>query len=186
MENIKDDEGTVVDLGTTNFPLTGIIVCDQRPVNNKFEQETESEKDAKFIYDSQVQPNCYLSTTERDACTTLVLENHNNEDVYIILEFENNSSQEFKCIDGIVYPDTRFYLIGKVDVTRFNPSESTVNEENRDRVFTKDYITTVKMSVSSMAKAYNVPPNLLSNNLEIGVETTPQWVAATPTGLRLD
>ena len=186
MDNIKDDEGTVVDLGTNNFPLTGIIVCDQRPVNNKFEQETESEKDAKFIYDSQVKTGCYLTTTEQDACTTLVLENHNNEDVYIILELENNSSQEFKCVDGIVYPNTRFYLIGKVDVTRYNPSESTVEEDNRDRVFTKDYITTVIMTVSSMAKAYNVPPNLLSNNLEIGVETTPQWVAATPTGLRLD
>ena len=42
------------------------------------------------------------------------------------------------------------------------------------------------MTVSSLAKAYNVLPNLLTSNLEIGVETTPQWIAATPTAIRLD
>ena len=78
------------------------------------------------------------------------------------------------------------YLIGKVEAARYNPSESNINSENNKQIFTKDYITTVNMTVSSLAKAYNVPPNLLSNNLEIGVETTPQWVAAQPTVIRLE
>ena len=78
------------------------------------------------------------------------------------------------------------YLIGKVEASLYNSSDPNVHSENKDQVFTKDYITTVNMTVSSLARAYNVPPNLLSNNLEIGVETTPQWEAATPTIIRLE
>ena len=32
-----------------------------------------------------------------------------DEDVNIILEFENNSESPFTCLDGIVYPGTRFF-----------------------------------------------------------------------------
>ena len=92
----------------------------------------------------------------------------------------------FQCIDGSIYPHTRFYLIGEVEAARYNTADPNVNDDNKQRVFTKDYITTVNMTVSSLAKAYNVPPNLLSNQLEIGVETTPQWEAATPTTIRLE
>ena len=115
-----------------------------------------------------------------------MLQSYKNEDVNIILEFENNSGEQFTCIDGIVYPGTRFYLIGKVEASLYNSPDPNVHSENKDQVFTKDYITTVNMTVSSLARAYNVPPNLLSNNLEIGVETTPQWEAATPTIIRLE
>lgn len=184
-----------ISVGTNKFPLKGIIVCNQRPVDYKFEQETiehgsTSDANVLFIYDNQVKSGCYLTTTAdntwKEGCNTLVLQSQMGEDVNIILEFENNSDEDFTCVDGIVYRGTRFYLIGKVEAARYNPSESNINSENNKQIFTKDYITTVNMTVSSLAKAYNVPPNLLSNNLEIGVETTPQWVAAQPTVIRLE
>lgn len=179
----------------TNFPLKGIIVCDQRPVDYEFEprnveQGAVSDADVLFIYDNQVKSNCYLTTQAEgvwaEGCNTLVLQSLKDEDVNIMLEFENNSGQQFTCIDGIVYPGTRFYLIGKVDASLYNSQDPYVHSENKDQVFTKDYITTVNMTVSSLARAYNVPPNLLSPNLEIGVETTPQWEGATPTVMRLE
>jgi hypothetical protein len=77
-------------------------------------------------------------------------------------------------------------MIGRVEASQFRFPDPNVNDENRGQVFTKDYITTVNMTVSSLAKAYNVPPNLLSPNLEIGVETTPQWEGATPTVIRFE
>lgn len=193
--SLNDAKGNLIPVGENNFPLTGIIVCDQRPVDYKFEtivgeQGSASDVDVKFIYDSQVETNSCLKTTAEgtwnNVCNTLVLRSHDGEDVNIILEFENNSGQAFNSIDGIVYPETRFYLIGKVEPGRYETPGSTVPDDNRKRVFTRDYITKVNMTVSSLAKAYNVPPNLLSNNLEIGVETTPDWVAATPTGFRLE
>ena len=178
---IKDNAGDDITIGTTDFPLTGVIVCGQRPVNYQFEQASNSDVDVKFIYDSQVKKSddtyYYLTTSvPSGGPSTLVLQSYAGEDVDIILEFENNGEQTFRCIDGFVYPNTRFYLIGKVVA----PVKDD-NDEKTNQVFTKDYITTVNMTVKSLAKAYNVLPNLLTSNLEIGVETTPKWVAATPT-----
>ena len=192
---LKDAENTDVDVSGNKFLLTGIIVCDQRPVGYRFlpkevEEGTISDADVLFIYDSQVKSGCYLNPLDEnvwaEGCNTLVLQSGKGEDVNIILEFENKSGSPFTCLDGIVYPGTRFYLIGRVEASLYNTSDGNAKEENKGQVFTKDYITTVNMTVSSLARAYNVPPNLLSPNLEIGVETTPQWVAATPTSIRLE
>ena len=180
---VKDDKGDDITIGTSDFQLTGVIVCGQRPVNYLFEQDSNSDVNVKFIYDSQVKEDCFLSTTVTDACNTLVLQSFDGEDVNIILEFENKGTQTFKCVDGYVYPGTRFYLAGKVEALKGN--DVTESEETH-RVFTKDYITTVNTVVTSLAKAYNVLPNLLTSNFEIGVETTPQWIAVTPTVVRME
>lgn len=192
---LKDAENQNVSVNDNQFPLKGIIVCDQRPVDYRFvpeevEQGTISDAEVLFIYDNQVKTGCYLNPQNEgvwaEGCNTLVLQSLKGEDVNIILEFENNSGSPFTCIDGIVYPDTRFYMIGRVEASLYNSPDPNVHDENKGQVFTKDYITTVNMTVNSLARAYNVPPNLLSPNLEIGVETTPQWEGATPTVIRLD
>lgn len=190
---LKDAKNEDVAVGTESFPLKGIVVCDQRPVDYRFEpqlveQGAVSDANVLFIYDNQVVSGSHLTYQSDwlDGCNTLVLQSLKGEDVNIILEFENNSGKDFTCLDGVVYQGTRFYMIGKVEASLFNSPDPNVNSENRDQVFTKDYITTVNMTVSSLARAYNVPPNLLSPNLEIGVETTPQWEGATPTVIRLE
>lgn len=189
---LKDAEGKDVSVNNTTFPLTGIIVCGQHPLDYRFEpkeiqQGTVSEADVKFIYDNQVESDSYLTAQSdwKPGCNTLVFQSYKKDDVNIILEFQNNGA-DFKGIDGTIYQGTRFYLIGKVDPALYNFEDPNVNIENKDQVFTKDYITTVNMTVSSLARAYNVPPNLLMSNLEIGVETTPQWEGVTPTVIRLE
>lgn len=164
------------------FLLKGVIICGQRPVNYKFVPGDNSDAYTKFIYDSQVKENCTLSATSTDACTTLVLQSYGGEDVNIILEYENNSELTFKCVDGIVYPHTRFYLIGKVGAAGGTGGD----EISSGRVFTKDYITTVNMTVTSLAKAYNVLPNLLGGSLELGVELTTKWIQAETTNVLLN
>lgn len=192
---LKDSENQNVSVNGNQFPLTGIIVCDQRPVDYKFvpeevEQGTISDAEVLFIYDNQVKTDCYLNPQNEgvwaEGCNTLVLQSLKGEDVNIILEFENNSGKPFTCLDGIVYPSTRFYMIGRVEASLYNSPDPNAHDENKGQVFTKDYITTVNMTVNSLARAYNVPPNLLSPNLEIGVETTPQWEGATPTVIRME
>ena len=194
-ETLKDAKNNDVTIGATSFPLTGIIVCDQRPVGYRFlpkevEEGTISDANVLFIYDSQVESGCCLKPQDEnvwaEGCNTLVLQSLKDEDVNVILEFENNSDKDFECLDGIVYRGTRFYMIGRVEASLYNTPAPNVHDENKGQVFTKDYITTVNMTVSSLARAYNVPPNLLSPNLEIGVETMPQWVAATPTVIRME
>jgi len=166
-----------------NFALKGVIICGQRPVDYNFVPGDNSDALTKFIYDSQVKENCTLSATSTDACTTLVLQSYEGEDVNIILEYENNSELTFKCVDGIVYPHTRFYLIGKVEALK---GEQVTTSEETHQVFTKDYITTVNMTVTSLAKAYNVLPNLLGGGLELGVELTTKWIQAETTNVLLN
>ena len=171
-----------ITVGTSSFPLTGIIVCGQREVGYDFAPKDNSDADVKFIYDSQVTSGSYLTTSGTQPTTTLVLQSYDGENVNIILEFENNSGVTFQCIDGKVYPNTRFYLIGEIDAT----TGTGTKPDGINRVFTKDYITEVNMQVVSLAKAYNVLPNILSSNLEIGVMTTPQWIAAEPESVKLN
>ena len=191
---IRTTTGTIPDgknpannitVGTTNFPLTGVIVSGQRSVNYQFEQTSNLGADMKFVYDSQVKTNAgdYYYLTQSSSVptagpTTLVLQSYDGEPVKIILEFENKSGSQFYGMNQqIIYPGTRFYLVGEIDPSVGTGGDTT----SAGRVFTKDYTTLVNVTVASLAKAYNVLPNILSSNLEIGVETTPQWIAATPT-----
>lgn len=180
--NLTDAKGTAVEVGTNNFPLTGIIVGGQMPVGFDFKPTTSypvySEADMKYIYDNQL-PALYLSS-ETDATlltNTLVLQTYDNKKVPVALEFINNSDKDFVGVDGIVYKGTKFYLVAEIDPSEFSEDPRT---EIRDRVFTQDYTTTLNMKVTGLAKAYNVVPNLLSPRLELGIELVTKWVSTTP------
>ena len=174
---LKDNDDHDVDLGTDNFPLKGIIVGGQRPVDYEFKQTENTDTKVKFLYDSQVESGCKLSTTSTLGCQTLVLQSYDGEDVDIVLEFENdNDNLIFTGVNGCyVYPHTRFYLIGKIPAI---PVQDIVDDKDK-RVFTKDYITTVNLKVTTLKKAYNLLPSLLTGHLELGIEVS-DWVAATP------
>lgn len=191
-DTFKDAANKDITIGDNKFPLTGVIVGGQRALDYKFEPKTTSEAGVKFVYDRQVNTYNsenstyahYLSTSESEVETTntLVLQSVDAEDVTFILEFENKSGVLFHGVNNdIIYPNTRFYLVGTIAPTY----DSTKGDYTR-RVFTKDYTTLVNVTVSSLAGAYNVLPNILSSNLEIGVETTPQWIAATPSTVILE
>jgi hypothetical protein len=137
-----------------------------------------SEADMKYIYDSQL-PELYLSSSSDAAqmTHTLVLQSYDHKKIPVVLEFRNNSDNDFMGLDGIVYRGTKFYLVGEIDPSEFSEDSRT---EIRDRVFTQDYTTTLNMKVTGLSKAYNVVPNLLSPRLEMGIELTPKWVATTP------
>lgn len=190
--SLQDSQNTAITVGTDKFKLTGIIVGGQLPVGFDFRPETVypvySEADMRFIYDSQVNTNgtganepFYLSTTaETEFTQTLVLQSYTGRSLKLVLEFENNSGQDFYGYNGTVYKGTKFYLVGEVE-----PKSDNYKPKASDRVFTQDHITTVNVTVTSLAKAYNVLPNLMSPRLEMGLELTPKWVQATTTDVIL-
>lgn len=191
-ENLKDSKDINRSVGTENFKLTGIIVGGQLPVGFDFRPETVypvySEADMRFIYDSQVNTNgttdtpFYLSTsTNENYIQTLVLQSYTGRSLKLVLEFENNSGQDFYGYNGTVYRGTKFYLVGEVVPTNVENNPKVCD----NRVFTQDYITTVNVTVTSLAKAYNVLPNLMSPRLEMGLELTPKWVQAETTDVIL-
>ena len=184
--SLPDANAVSVAVGADNFQLTGIIVGGQLPVGFDFRPETVyplySEADMKFIYDTQfgesLKTDVYLSTTQSTVpVNTLVLQSYERKTVKLVLEFVNNSDKDFKGLNGTVYKGTKFYLVGEITPTIKEPAENPAVFDNR--VFTHDYTTVVNVTVSSLAKAYNVLPNLMSPRLEMGIELTPQWEQAT-------
>lgn len=201
-EPFVDANDDVVAFDDTYYPLTAVIVGGQYPVGFDFKPETVkawptdgTESDALmgqmlFVYDTQVKTKktgdtydyyCLSSSGDVGNTNTLVLQSYEKKNVKIVLEFENRSGKKFMGHDGIVYPGTKFYLIGEVNPTS---TESVLTIENQNRVFTQDYITTFHVKVKSFKNAYNVMPDLLAPRMEIGVEVA-NWETIRPTTVEL-
>jgi len=199
-----DVNGELVAFDDTYYPLTAVIVGGQYPVGFDFRPETvqqwptdEAASKAMtnqmfFVCDTQVKTKelggndgydyYYLSNTEDEGCTnTLLLQSYEGKNVKIVLEFENRSGKKFMGYDGIVYPGTKFYLIGEVNPTA---ADDGITDENKKRVFTQDYTTTFDVQVESFMKAYNVMPDLLAPRMEIGIKVE-NWQTIRPTTVEL-
>lgn len=197
------DNIPVVNDNKPSFPITGIIISGQFPVGYDFtvigdntttaianDNESGDNSIEHFVYDRHVLNNqgekIYLSATEQTAeFNTLSLqtktysqEKPEESDVTVILEFENKSGQDFRGENKmIVYQGTKFYLVGKLKLT---PPQAG-DEDYKKRIFTQDHTTEVTMTINSLARAYNVMPNILSGRLEVSVEMKLKWTEATPT-----
>lgn len=175
LNDSKGQELTPCDMET--FPLTGVIIGGQHTVGFDFKPKgTQSDVDARFIYDSEVGT---AGTDGKWTVNTLVLQSYDGEKVPVVLEFTNKSGYQFTGKDGIIYPGTKFYLIGQLD-----PADKGA-ENYAGRVFTQDYTTKVSMKVTSLANAYSCMPDLLAPRLEIGVEVTTDWIQSTTTNVML-
>lgn len=170
---LSDAKDVNVSYTASQFPLTAVIIGGQHTVGFDFKpKEPQSDVDARFIYDTVVGPR---DSNGKYTVNTLVLQSYDGEKVPIILEFENNTNNQFAGKDGIIYPNTKFYLIAQVDPA----GKGEGNYANR--VFTQDYTTTMTMTVTSLAKAYSCMPDLLAPRLEVGVEVTTDWIQSTTT-----
>lgn len=204
-ETLKDDAGKDIPLQVTDpvsntlkpsFPLTGILICNQHPVGFDFQPVGDvTHSDDSFIYDSQVGTGYYMrkKTGDSDPGTsipsTLVLQTYPNEEVTIALEFRNDSGTDFRGKGGIIYPGTKFYLMGIIkpeDISQESLDSNDIPADVKTRVFTRDYVTTVSTKVQSLANAYNVLPDLLGGRLELGVTLTPDWIQAETTNVLLE
>lgn len=176
---LKDAKDAEVNyLQAANLPLTAVIIGAQHTVGFDFKPMGEqSDLDARFIYD----PIVGTPASNGDhTVNTLVLQTYDGEKVPVVLEFENLTEEKFTGKDGVVYPNTKFYLIGMLDAT---------NEGSGvywNRVFTQDHTTQVTFEVTSLANAYTCMPDLLSPRLELGVQVQTKWVQSSTTTVVLD
>ena len=176
---LRDAKDLVVsNTSMTTLPLTGVIIGGQHTVGfNMKPQGEKTDVDGRFIYETTIDKT--KLSTEGYKTSTLVLQSYDNEKVPVILEFENNTEHAFTGKDGTVYPGARFYLIGMMDPAGKGTGDYA------GRVFTQDYITTISMNVTSLAKAYTCMPDLLAPRLEIGVQVVTKWIQATTTNVEL-
>ena len=176
LRDAKDE--VVEDANMTKLPLTGVIIGGQHTVGHNMKPRGEqTDVDGRFIYETTVDNTSVA--TQGYKTNTLVLQSYDDEKVPVILELENNTGHAFTGKDGIVYPGTRFYLIGLIDPAGKGTGDCA------GRVFTQDYTTTMSMSVTSLANAYTSMPDLLAPRLEVGVQVVTKWIQATTTNVEL-
>lgn len=166
----KDEEVSNTSMAT--LPLKGIIIGGQHTVGfNMKPQGEQTDVDSRFIYETNI-----ISNTQTN---TLVLQSYDGEKVPVMLEFENKTGFPFTGKDGIVYPNTRFYLIAML-----TPAEGSASDY-ANRVFTQDYTTTLTARITSLANAYTCMPDLLAPRLEIGVQVVTKWIQSTTVNIEL-
>ena len=172
------DVSEPVTVGTDKFPLTALFVAGQR--QQTFDFTPLSSADDFVTYDKYPNQTIYLnSDADTNPVNTLVLQTLPNEDIYIALEFQNDSGRSFVGQDGVVVPGGKFYLIGMLEFSKGAGSTG----HTFSSVFEKDYQTNISVSVNTLAHARNVIPNLSTPQLDLGVQITIDWKQSTSTNV---
>lgn len=174
------DPAKAIEVGTTNFPITGILIGSQYAVDYQFHPVTTDKNDA-VLYDGQFAGNSYMLSSDNPvACNTLSLETKPEETVIICVELQNNSDETFTGFSGqVIRPGCRFYLLGKL-----NPADGTKPEGASNRVFEQDRVTKVNFTVNTLANAYNVIPDFTNPTIKFSLGVS-DWKVSTPTGREL-
>ena len=195
---LSDSENTEISLmtgNTPNFPITGILVGNQKAVDYKFEQITSEA--AQTIYDSQIN-NVYLYSGSGTAPSThtLVLQtpdatsdNDANANVTVAVEFKNNSGKTIVGKDNqLIYPNTSFYLVGTLQPYKNTSQKYSTATDSPviKKAFVQDYVTTANFTIKSFQNAYNYLPDLRVPHLEIGLSVDLSWKTGIPFNITIE
>lgn len=182
---LYDANGETVTVPTNGFPVSAVLIGDQRKVDFQFAPVSKTEKQYT-IYDKEL-TGINATTTASKANNTLALETPEDENVNVLLELTNNSGKRFKGKDGYVPAGGKFYLLGTL-----RPGEGKVNDQastTLKQVFKQDYVTTANFTIQNNAfddsknpnqdkglgAAYNVIPDLRTPALSIGLSVDLTW-----------
>ena len=192
-----DRRGEEVLIPSGGFKLTGVLIGGQKKVDYNFNQVTTAEEYA--IYDKTINEDAtptpaasaYVSKTV-DAGTnyTLALETAKDQEVYVALEFLNNSGQDFMGVDGVVKNNCKFYMIARLD-PKDSSTEASGQTNTGNKVFAQDYKTIANFSFGAgtadtdhdgaadtpggFGNAYVTIPDLRTPKLELGFSVDLHW-----------
>ena len=181
-----------IELTAGMFPLKGILIGGQHiqqfdftPKYSEETTETDVPEDREYIiYDKSIASEgvClgdFIKGATADNFSTplytLALQTKRGKSVKLVLEFENNSNNAFTCASGVIYPGTKFYLMASI----VNMDES--GDEKDEQVLTKDYKSTVRLTISNLSSAYNALPSLRSDKVRL-FETVTAGISTWKTG----
>lgn len=180
-DNAKDkgyEKDNIINIGNGGFPVTAVLIGGQ-PSEVKWNMEPSADNAFDYtVYDTKMNGDgngdflARYQTSPTDYNYTLLLDNNNNADngkVYVTVELENKFG-DFYGSDGLVPNGGKFYLVGLLDVN----ADSGVKDK-RDRVFEKDYTTTVNLNIKDLKSAYNCIPDLRSSKISLGLAVDMDW-----------
>lgn len=184
-DQLRDSKSNSVLVSNSSFPMTGIIVGDQRNLAFDF---TPTGDAVYYVYDSGVNngttPKNYISSlasgiSRRDV-QVLTTQTLPQEDLHLALEFQNNSGADFYGHDGdVILAGSRFYLFAKLKYSQALNSSG----ENIDCILLQDHVTRVTFRVDGLEEAYSTIPDLRDPQLQVGVRADLEWVLSTPIGI---
>lgn len=203
------EENKTINVTDESFKLVGIIIGDQWPkVGWNFLPDTNPTDTYRkgFIYDSQITNNGVIDAQDGSQPNyTLVFDNYTSAEaasaqpkVYVALEFQNNTGEDFFGLNNMIPNGGNFYLIGELDPTGmtgpnkpewhalppYDASDVNYPERTVPRVFIQDHMTTAnfKFGTFSLQHAYLTVPDLRSSSVTLGLSVDLQW----STGLTFD
>ena len=209
-KGITTESNKQFDVSSSLFTLKGILIGGQAQTVgwNYIPKATNFDH---VIYDKSIVstavPTPAVSPTTPDVLQynyTLVWDNYNSTlgadaqgDVYVALEFVNNTGSDFWGEKNLIRAGATFYIIGKL-----SPSGATSNTTSESvsafawpakyalppyaadgstvqakRVFIQDYVTTAKFVINqySLQHAYNTVPDLRSAQISLGLSVDLEW-----------
>lgn len=179
---LKDAKNYDYTIPAEGIVWTGVLVGNQKAVDYKFEQK-ESAANTFVIYDNALNGasngEVVLNNSSYMTNYTLVFSSKNNtakgDQIYFALEFVNKGA-DFFGKNGLIPAGSKFYLVGELKVEG-TPSNSPQQIAGTDtyNIFFKDYVTTANVTITSLANAYNVIPDLRSEGMELGFSVNLAW-----------
>lgn len=175
---------TVPDAG---FTVTGLLIGGQ-PTKVGFDfQPTSDAEYVQTVYDKNLNGIVAMNGVASTPNYTIVLPNDkgrgvaDQNKVNVAIELTNNSGVAFRGADGIIPAGGKFYLVGQLE-----PKADALTGVANPAVFMSDYMTTLKLTITSLKNAYNTIPDLRSTKLQLGLSVDLDWQAGLQFDVNID
>ena len=179
---LYDHAGQAVSVKDGGFPITAILVGNQRVANWEFKPKNEADNAVQYtVYDKTMPEKMIASTSGSPVNHTLLLETPADKSVNIVVEFTNNSGNVFRGHNNELIPaGAKFYMVAALNpASGTKPEGSTINQ-----VLLQDYTTVANLTINTndgsdhnkgLGAAYNVIPDLRTPALSIGLSVDLTW-----------
>jgi hypothetical protein len=197
---LYDHNGAAVNLPSGGFPVTGVLIGGQRKVDWQFQPVSATDAAQYTIYDKDINKGGSDHKTAMTTSTdfynhTLCLESAKNQHVYMVVELQNNSGNEFHGYNNEVIPaGSKFYMVAELNpetTTGVTVPSTPGSTFDKTKVFQQDFTTIANLKIvnnadgshdKGLGAAYNVIPDLRTPALSIGLSVDLTW----QTGLTFD
>lgn len=166
------DHGAINTVNASDLKMTAVLVGGQGAVGFDFIPTADG---SYVVYDKDVTEQT-LGTSLSTANTTLLLETRKTKDVRMAVEFRNDGPDFFGKDGKLIPQGTKFYMVALLQASAAT-DQPLVDAGKSTCVFAQDFTTTANLTITSLANAYNVIPDLRSPSLELGFSVDLSWKA---------
>lgn len=200
---LDDNSTTKITIPTDGYKVTAILVGSQ-PAEVGWQFVGASGEYKSSVYDRDIPTGVKATATESSPNYTLLFDNYTTkqtgqEKPRMVVELTNPSTDDGGAIihgvDGEIAPGQKFYLAAELDPTAttgvtdnisftdaeklrypgYDAAATTPTDKVTRRVFMQDFTTEVKLTITSLKKAYVTIPDLTSVKLNLGLAVDLKW-----------